>query len=57
LDNHLLAGANQARTLLPNASQRRIELFLGLNSSREVAAQPNCRDVESLGNNLRVELF
>jgi hypothetical protein len=38
LDNHLLAGANQARTLLPNAGQRGIELFLGLDSSREVAA-------------------
>jgi hypothetical protein len=38
LDNDLLAGADQARTLFPNASKSRIELFLGFNTAREVAA-------------------
>ena len=38
LHDHFLAGADQTRTLLPNAGQRRIELFLGLDPSREVAA-------------------
>ena len=44
LDNHLLAGADQARTLLPNAGESGIELLFGLNSSGEVAAKLHGRD-------------
>ena len=44
LDNHLLAGSDQARTLLPNAGKSRVELFLRFNPAGEVAAQPHRRD-------------
>ena len=44
LDNHLLAGADQARTFLPNACEGGIELFFGLNPSGEVAAKLHGRD-------------
>src|ERR1700722_17392511 len=44
LDNHLLAGAYQARAFLPDAGESGIELLFGLDASGEVTAQRHRRD-------------
>src|SRR5271165_504410 len=54
LDNHLLAGPDKARALLPNAGESGIELFFGFNSSRKVATQPHRRDTIAVNNAVKL---